>query len=85
MIDINGENIRVWFEEKISPVREVPAYSVRRFPQHSTCDSFDPKVDEEVEVVKTTESNPSGLALGRVDAIKNSFDFITFVGNHKRP
>jgi len=85
MLDINGDNIRVGFEEETWPTREVPAYSVRRCPQEVPGEAFDPKVDEAVEVVTASESSPSGWALGRVKAIKNSFYFIGFVGSSRGP
>mmetsp|Transcript_71488 Transcript_71488/g.128687 ORF Transcript_71488/g.128687 Transcript_71488/m.128687 type:complete len:522 (-) Transcript_71488:63-1628(-) len=84
LLDINGENIRVGFEDDIWPSREVPACSVRRCPEEHSGDDFDPNVDEVVEVmVSASESNPSGWALGRVKTIKNSFYFIGFAGTQK--
>lgn len=81
ILDISGENIKVGFEDQIWASREVPAFSVRRCPQDSADDGFDPQVDEVVEVsVAASESNPSGWSLGKVKTIKNSFYFIGFVG-----
>ncbi|CAE7786088.1 Fxr2 [Symbiodinium necroappetens] len=80
LIDINGEDrIKVRFEEDIWPIREVPASSVRRLPDDTGSEDFNPQVDEAVEVLlSATDSNPSGWALGKVKTIKNSFYFITF-------
>jgi len=83
-LDINGENIRVGFEDQIWSNREVPAFSVRLVAQEGSSDDFDPQVDEVVEVsVAASEANPSGWSLGKVKTIKNSFYFIGFVGTQK--
>mmetsp|Transcript_20134 Transcript_20134/g.35736 ORF Transcript_20134/g.35736 Transcript_20134/m.35736 type:complete len:538 (-) Transcript_20134:78-1691(-) len=79
LLDVNGDDVRVGFEDDIWPSRDVPASSVRRCPEDSGEDDFSPQIDEVVEVlVSASESNPSGWAHGRVKTIKNSFYFITF-------
>mmetsp|Transcript_12819 Transcript_12819/g.45390 ORF Transcript_12819/g.45390 Transcript_12819/m.45390 type:complete len:485 (-) Transcript_12819:54-1508(-) len=89
VLDVRGDAILVGFEDDVWPKREVPAYSVRRCPLDGCCaatddDSFDPQVDEVVEVLlQSSETNPSGWFLGRVKTIRNSFYFISFVGSTK--
>jgi hypothetical protein len=81
IMDINGDNVTVGFEDNIWAAREVPSQSVRRCPPESSNDNFDPQVDELVEVsVSASETNPSGWSSGKVKTIKNSFYFIGFVG-----
>mmetsp|Transcript_103190 Transcript_103190/g.328176 ORF Transcript_103190/g.328176 Transcript_103190/m.328176 type:complete len:419 (-) Transcript_103190:56-1312(-) len=81
MLDVEGNNITVAFEEKVWPSREQPAYSVRMCPADLLGDGFDPGMDEAVEVlVPASKSNPSGWVLGRVKAINSSFYLIGFLG-----
>mmetsp|Transcript_121999 Transcript_121999/g.345777 ORF Transcript_121999/g.345777 Transcript_121999/m.345777 type:complete len:517 (+) Transcript_121999:60-1610(+) len=85
MLDINGDNIRVGFEEQTWPTRNVPAYCVRRCPLDVEGDHFDPKVEEVVEVLTRAESSPAGWALGRVTAIKKSFYSVGLVDHRGAP
>lgn len=84
ILDVVGKNIKVGFEDDVWPTKLVPSYSVRRCPQDDDWLDFDPQVDDAVEVLVTaSKGNPSGWALGRVKAIRNSFFFIGFMGSHK--
>jgi len=80
IVDINGDNIVVAFEDDIWPRREVEASLVRRCAPPSV-EPFSPPVGAVVEVaIVATESNPAGWSLGRVKQIKSWFYFVTFEG-----
>lgn len=84
VVELQGDNIVVGFEDDIWPRREVPASLVRRRPLQ-TSEQFFPQVNEAVEVsVPQSESNPGGWSLGRIKTIKNRwFYFVSFEGASK--
>uniref|UniRef100_A0A7S1L6X3 K Homology domain-containing protein n=1 Tax=Alexandrium catenella TaxID=2925 RepID=A0A7S1L6X3_ALECA len=87
VVDIEGENIRVEFEDDVWPADDYPTTSVRRCPSVRSGESWTPKVDEPLEVlVPATESSPSGWALAQLKKIKQkSFFFVALEGLLKGP
>jgi len=81
ILDINGNDICIEFEDDIWPSTEVPASSVRR-PPPSRGEAWEPVVGEPVEVlVAATEASPSGWCIGHLKKIANgSFYFVALEG-----
>lgn len=86
VVDIDGNNIRVEFEDDVWPANDFPSSSVRRCPS-TPSEEFVPKVSEPLEVwVPASESNPGGWSLGELKKIKNkSFYFVALEGSAKGP
>jgi len=87
IVEFNGDNIRVEFEDDVWPARELPASAVRRCPSGAAGEAPRPEVGEPLEVfVPATDTSPSGWALGRLRKIKQkSFFFVALEGSSKGP